>query len=96
MLRPYAVMDMIDIRGYMTGVNICPQFSFFIVWISFIDQFSRRGWGKGGIVILASFKHHFIRVHENLEQHPSNNISIFTTREIKQIFKNQTIKKIFK
>ena len=29
-----------------------------------------------GIVILASWKYQFIRVHENLVQHPSNNISI--------------------
>ena len=34
-----------------------------------------RGWMES-IVILASCKHHFIRVHENLVQHPSNNISI--------------------
>ena len=30
----------------------------------------------GGIVILDSCGYHFIRVHENLVQHPSNNISI--------------------
>ena len=29
-----------------------------------------------GIVILASCEYHFIRVYENLVQHPSNNISI--------------------
>ena len=29
-----------------------------------------------GIVILASCEYHFIRVHENRVQHPSNNISI--------------------
>ena len=33
-------------------------------------------WVDGGIVILARCEYHFIRVHENLEQHPSNNISI--------------------
>ena len=33
-----------------------------------------RGW-MGCIVILASCEYHFNRVHENLEQHPSNNIS---------------------
>ena len=32
----------------------------------------------GGIVILASWEFHFIRVHENLVQHPSNYISILT------------------
>ena len=31
---------------------------------------------EGGIVILASWELHFIRVHENLVQHPCNNISI--------------------
>ena len=30
----------------------------------------------GGIVILPSWEHHFIRVLENLVQHPSNNMSI--------------------
>ena len=34
-----------------------------------------RVW-LGGIVILASCEHQFIRVHENLVQHPSNNILI--------------------
>ena len=29
----------------------------------------------GNIVILASFEHHFIRLHKNLVQHPSINIS---------------------
>ena len=31
---------------------------------------------NGGIVILASCKYHSHRVHENLVQHPNNNISI--------------------
>ena len=30
------------------------------------------GLGKGGIVILASYKFPFIRVHDNLVQDPSN------------------------
>ena len=30
-----------------------------------------KGWMRG-IIILASCKHHFIRVHEYLVQHPSN------------------------
>ena len=38
------------------------------------------GWGKGGgwgfIVILTSCEYRFIRVHENLLEHPNNNISI--------------------
>ena len=42
---------------------------------------SRRvgGWWGGGIVFLASCEHYFIRVHEYLVQHPSNNISIILT-----------------
>ena len=32
----------------------------------------------GSIIILASCMHYFSRVHENLVQHPSNNISIAT------------------
>ena len=41
---------------------------------------SRRGGDgvKGGVVILASCEYYFIRVHENLLQHPSNYISIIT------------------
>ena len=31
---------------------------------------------KGGIAILARYVHNFTRVHENLVQYPSNNISI--------------------
>ena len=30
-------------------------------------------WWIGDIVILASYEFHFIRVHENLVSHPSNN-----------------------
>ena len=45
-----------------------------------IQQKGELGGGKGGwiegIVILAHCQFHFLRYHENLEQHPSNNISI--------------------
>ena len=41
-----------------------------------------------GIVILASWKGHFIRVDENMVQHPVNNISI----EGKDIYKLKAIK----
>ena len=38
------------------------------------------GWGNwgwiGGIVILASCEHPFIKVHKDMLHHPSNNISI--------------------
>ena len=52
-----------------------------LIWTSFIGQFVQggRGLGKelmGDMVIFASFEYYFIRVHENLMQHPSNNISI--------------------
>ena len=36
----------------------------------------------GGIVILNSCEHHNIKVHENLLQQPSNNISIGTAKLI--------------
>ena len=36
----------------------------------------------GGIVILASCKYYFIRIHENMMQHPSNNISIVSPQLI--------------
>ena len=39
---------------------------------------SRRGWGWA-IVILASCEDNFIRIHENLVQYPSDNISNITT-----------------
>ena len=37
-----------------------------------------RGEGMGDIVILASWKDYFTRAGENMAQHPSNNISIFS------------------
>ena len=50
---------------------------------SSIGQFGHPEMGEdeikgvdGGIVISAGCKHQFIRVHENLVQHPSNNLSI--------------------
>ena len=53
-------------------------------WVSFIGQFvypvEGEGMGyrvlMGGIIILASCEYQFNKVHENLVQHPSNNISI--------------------
>ena len=54
-----------------------------LIWTSFIGQFGKGGW-IGGIVILASCEHNFIRVHENLVQYPSNNISI-PNREMGQL-----------
>ena len=52
-----------------------------LIWISFIDQFVHPvgGQGIGCNVILASCGYQFIRVHKNLEQHPSNTISITIT-----------------
>ena len=51
-------------------------------WTSYIYQFVRSLGGEGvkgvdeGIVILASYMFHFIRVHDNLVKGPSNNKSI--------------------
>ena len=53
-----------------------------LIFTSFIGQFvhpvGREGvkGGGWGINISDSCEKHFIRVHENLVQHPSNNISI--------------------
>ena len=44
------------------------------IWTSFIGQFVHTV-GEG-IVNLASCEYHYIRVHENLEQHPSALASI--------------------
>ena len=49
-----------------------------IYW-SVCSSSRRGGYGAkdyGGIVVLASCEHHFLRVHKNLVQHPNNNISI--------------------
>ena len=53
-----------------------------IYWL--VRSSSRRGGGKGVIVNLACNEHHFIRVHENLVQHPRNNTSF----DKAEIFKN--------
>ena len=53
-----------------------------LLWSSFIGQLvdpvdEREDWVNGvygGIVGLANYEHHFNRLHENLVQHPSNNI----------------------
>ena len=69
----------IGYRIYMdiiTGENM-------IIWTLFIGQCVYPFEGKGvgikwveRIVILDSCEYYLIRVHENLVQHPSNNISI--------------------
>ena len=44
-----------------------------LIRTSFIGQIALvLGEGMGGIVYLSSYKHHFIRVHENLVQHSIN------------------------
>ena len=42
-------------------------------------KWMKRNEVEGGIFILARCEFHFIRVHENLVQHPSNYISIVNT-----------------
>ena len=66
-----------DIRGYIDRGKFFRQFSL-LIWNLFIVQFiySLGGEELGRINMLASFEHYFIRVHENLVQHSSNNILI--------------------
>ena len=68
-----------DISGYIERRENC------LMWTSFISQLVHPVGGRdgvkgvfsmGSIVILVSCKYYFIRVHENLAQHPSINKSI--------------------
>ena len=58
-----------------------------------VDVVKRGGWGGG--VILASCKYHFIKVHENLVQHPCYNIQFFPLTDVRArhsvIIKNRFI-----
>ena len=61
----------------LTGENLS------LIWTSFIGKFVYLVGGEGmgwmeGIVILASYKYHFIKVHKNVMQHPTINISIIS------------------
>ena len=62
-----------------------------LTWISFIGQFVHSlGWEgmgeRGWIVILASYKFYFIRMHNNLVRYPSNNKSIAAMEASRQEF----------
>ena len=46
-----------------------------LLWSTFIGHVGGRGWMLD-IIILARWEYHFIGVHENLVQHPSNYKSI--------------------
>ena len=69
---------------YMDIIGKNHQFRL-LIWTSFIGQFVRQVGGKGdgvkvGMGCIVSCQYHFIRIHENLVQHPSNNIiSILVT-----------------
>ena len=73
------------VRGYIYRGKFVVYFATYMNlshWT--VRSSSRRGGDKvkrvdGGIVILASCKHHFIRVFANLEQHPSILAYIFTS-----------------
>ncbi len=52
--------------------------------IQSVPSYSKRG-GDGCNVILSSCEYHFIIVHENLVQHPSNNILIDYYLKIKTL-----------
>ena len=66
------------ICGYNDG-KICRQLRL-LIWTSFIGQFVHPVGGNGMYGGLdgrySSWEYHFIRLHINLVQHPSNNISI--------------------
>ena len=70
----------------MTGVKLSS--SLYLIYWSFVHPLGGEvmwakgvdGWGRGvGIVVLASSEYYFISVHENLVQHPKNNISFGLT-----------------
>ena len=65
----------------LTGENLSSIYVANMDLIYFLARSSSRRGGDGlsligDIVILASCKYHLINIHENLVQHPSNNISI--------------------
>ena len=62
----------IEYVDVMTVKN-CRQFRL-LTWTSLVGHFVHR------IVILASYKFHYISEHENLVKHPSNKISIYLLR----------------
>ena len=49
----------------------------------------------GGIVILSSCKYHFIKVNENLMQHPSNHTSISMLQAKNNLFYSSSSKIIY-
>ena len=61
----------------LTGENLSISL---LIWISLIGQFVITGGGDkelmGNVVILTHCEYYFIRVHENVVQLPSKNISI--------------------
>ena len=73
----------------------CGQFRL-LIWtsftVSFVNSAGEEGMGQRGmmgrIVILASYEYHYIRVHENVVQHPINNTSIALTNVKIQISVN--------
>ena len=70
----------IEYVDILTGKNLSSIYVANMELIYWSIRLSSRREGNGVsvwiIVILASYKFHLIRVHENLVQHPINNISI--------------------
>ena len=69
----------------VTG-EICRKFRL-LMWTPFVGQFRhpvRIVEMDRSIVILASCEFHFSRVHENLVQHPNNNISILMINQFNE------------
>ena len=54
-----------------------------IYWYIRLSTKEGGGWG---FAILANIEHSFIRVHENLKQHPCNNISIIVEIDFKHTY----------
>ena len=69
-------------RGYIAKKKLSSSINL-LIWTSFIGQYVHPvggygigySWQMGGIVILACCEYYFIRVHDNLVQHPSKNTS---------------------
>ena len=53
-----------------------------VYWSVRLSIWRGGNWFKGRVVILARYKFHFIREHENVVQYPSNKISNEDTERI--------------
>ena len=74
------------LTGEMRNDNHCRQYSLLIL-TSFIDHIIMEKGGVKGwkdIIFISTFcAYCFIRVHENLVQHPGNNVPIVTINHLR-------------